>query len=54
MYLFIASGFEILFAFGLKCTEGFTRLVPSALTAAVAFAVYQGKDPSNDHATTES
>jgi quaternary ammonium compound-resistance protein SugE len=32
-YLLIASGSEIRFALGLKYTEGFTRLVPSALAA---------------------
>jgi quaternary ammonium compound-resistance protein SugE len=37
-YLLIASGFEILFALGLKYTEGFTRLVPSALTVAAGAA----------------
>ncbi|MGH9941315.1 MAG: quaternary ammonium compound efflux SMR transporter SugE [Pyrinomonadaceae bacterium] len=37
-YLFIASVFEIIFAVGMKYTEGFTRLVPSVLTAAAATA----------------
>jgi quaternary ammonium compound-resistance protein SugE len=36
--LLIASGFEILFALGLKYTEGFTRLVPGALTVAAGTA----------------
>jgi quaternary ammonium compound-resistance protein SugE len=33
-YLFIAGGLEIVWAIGLKYTEGFTRLVPSAITIA--------------------
>ena len=33
IYLFIAGLFEIGWAIGLKYTEGFTRLVPSVLTA---------------------
>lgn len=33
VYLFIAGLFEIGWAIGLKYTDGFTRLVPSALTA---------------------
>ncbi|MDQ3755047.1 MAG: quaternary ammonium compound efflux SMR transporter SugE [Acidobacteriota bacterium] len=37
-YLFIASVFEIIFAVGMKYTAGFTRLVPSVLTAAAATA----------------
>lgn len=32
IYLLTASMFEIMFALGLKYTEGFTRLVPSVLT----------------------
>jgi len=39
-YLFIASGFEILFALGLKYTEGFTRLVPSVLTVGAGVASF--------------
>jgi quaternary ammonium compound-resistance protein SugE len=31
-YVLMASGFEMLFALGLKYTEGFTRLGWSALT----------------------
>jgi quaternary ammonium compound-resistance protein SugE len=38
--LFIASVFEILFALGLKYTEGFTRLVPSVLTVAAGVASF--------------
>ena len=33
-YLFIAGLLEIVWAIGLKYTEGFTRLVPSAITIA--------------------
>jgi hypothetical protein len=33
-YLLIASCFEIVFALGLKYTDGFTRLRPSVLTVA--------------------
>lgn len=33
VYLFIAGLFEIGWAIGLKYTEGFTRIVPSTLTA---------------------
>ncbi|HET9042795.1 MAG TPA: quaternary ammonium compound efflux SMR transporter SugE [Burkholderiales bacterium] len=33
-YLFIAGVLEIVWAIGLKYTEGFTRLVPSAITIA--------------------
>jgi quaternary ammonium compound-resistance protein SugE len=39
-YLFIASGSEILFALGLKYTQGFTRLVPSVLTVAAGVASF--------------
>lgn len=38
IYLFIASIFEIMFALGLKYTEGFSRLVPSLLTVATGTA----------------
>ncbi len=34
IYLFAAGLFEIAWAIGLKYTQGFTRLVPSALTIA--------------------
>ena len=34
VYLFVAGLFEIGWAIGLKYTEGFTRLVPTLLTAA--------------------
>lgn len=34
LYLFIAGLFEIGWAIGLKYTQGFTRLVPTALTLA--------------------
>ena len=37
-YLLIASIFEIMFALGLKYTEGFTRLVPSVLTIVAGVA----------------
>lgn len=37
-YLLIASGLEIIFAVGMKYTDGFTRLVPSVLTALAATA----------------
>ena len=33
LYLFVAGLFEVGWAIGLKYTEGFTRLVPSVLTA---------------------
>lgn len=36
IYLFTASVFEIIFAVGLKYTEGFTRLVPSVVTVTAA------------------
>ncbi|MDQ3064164.1 MAG: multidrug efflux SMR transporter [Acidobacteriota bacterium] len=36
IYLFIAGILEIVFAVGMKYTEGFTRLVPSVLTIATA------------------
>jgi quaternary ammonium compound-resistance protein SugE len=34
LYLFVAGLFEIAWAIGLKYTDGFTRLIPSALTVA--------------------
>jgi len=34
LYLFVAGLFEIGWAIGLKYTEGFSRLIPSLLTAA--------------------
>jgi len=34
IYLFAAGLFEIGWAVGMKCTHGFTRLVPSVLTVA--------------------
>ena len=34
VYLFVAGLFEVGWAIGLKYTEGFTRLVPTILTAA--------------------
>lgn len=37
-FLFIASIFEIMFALGLKYTEGFSRLAPSVVTVAAAGA----------------
>lgn len=39
-YLFIASGFDIMFALGLKYTSGFTRLMPSVLTVVVGAASF--------------
>lgn len=39
-YLLIASCFEIVFALGLKYTEGFTRLVPSVLTVVAGVASF--------------
>ena len=39
-YLLIASGFEILFALGLKYTNGFTRLGRSVLTVAARVASF--------------
>jgi len=38
VYLFIAGLFEIAWAIGLKYSDGFTRLVPSILTAAAMTA----------------
>ena len=40
VYLFIAGLLEIGWAVGLKYTEGWTRLVPSALTAATMIASF--------------
>lgn len=37
-YLFIAGILEIVFAVGMKYTDGFTRLVPSVLTILTAVA----------------
>ncbi len=37
-YLLIASCFEIVFALGLKSTQGFTRLVPSLVTVVAGVA----------------
>lgn len=37
-YLLIASCFEIVFALGLKYTQGFTRLVPSMVTVVAGVA----------------
>lgn len=39
-YLLIAGVFEIVFAVGLKYTEGFTRLVPSVITVAAGIASF--------------
>jgi quaternary ammonium compound-resistance protein SugE len=39
-YILIASGFEILFALGLKYTDGFTRLGPSLLTVVAGVASF--------------
>jgi quaternary ammonium compound-resistance protein SugE len=39
-YLLIASCFEIVFALGLKYTDGFTRLGPSVLTVATGVASF--------------
>ena len=38
IYLFIAGILEIVFAVGMKYTDGFTRLAPSILTIATAVA----------------
>ena len=38
VYLFIAALLEIVWAIGLKYTEGFTKLVPSLVTAAAMIA----------------
>jgi quaternary ammonium compound-resistance protein SugE len=40
IYLLIAGGFEILFALGLKYSEGFTRPVPSVFTAVAGIASF--------------
>ncbi len=40
VYLLIAGVFEIGWAIGLKYTEGFTKLVPSALTVAAMIASF--------------
>jgi quaternary ammonium compound-resistance protein SugE len=39
-YVLIASGFEILFALGLKYTAGFTRRGPSLLTVVAGVASF--------------
>ena len=40
IYLLTAGAFEIMFALGLKYTHGFTRLVPSVLTAVAGVASF--------------
>jgi len=40
LYLFIAALFEIVWAIGLKYTDGFRRLVPSAITLAAMYASF--------------
>ena len=41
LYLFIAAGFEMVWAVGLKYTDGFTRALPSAITlTGLAFSMY--------------
>jgi quaternary ammonium compound-resistance protein SugE len=40
VFLLIAGIFEIIFALGLKYTEGFSRLVPSVLTVAAGVASF--------------
>jgi quaternary ammonium compound-resistance protein SugE len=40
VYLFIAGAFEILFTIALKYSNGFSRLVPSIITAALIFLSY--------------
>jgi quaternary ammonium compound-resistance protein SugE len=40
IYLSIAGAFEIAWAIGLKYTEGWTRLVPSLITAALMIASF--------------
>ncbi|MBP1777495.1 MAG: molecular chaperone [candidate division NC10 bacterium] len=39
-YLLVASCFEIVFALGLKYTQGFTRLVPSTVTVVAGVASF--------------
>ena len=38
VYLIVAGGLEVIWAIGLKYTEGFTRPVPSAITATALVA----------------
>lgn len=40
LWLFIAGLFEVAWAVGLKYTEGWTRLVPSLITAALMIASF--------------
>ncbi len=40
LWLFIAGLFEVAWAIGLKYTEGWTRLVPSLITAALMIASF--------------
>ncbi len=40
VYLLTAAVFEIVWAIGLKYTEGFKRLVPSAITLAAMYASF--------------
>ena len=40
VYLLLAGVFEILFTIGLKYSEGFSRLVPSAITIVFIFSSY--------------
>ena len=40
VYLFIAALFEIVWAIGLKYTDGFRRLVPSVITLAAMYASF--------------
>ena len=40
IYLFVAGFFEIFWAVGLKFSQGFTKILPSALTVAGMFASF--------------
>ena len=40
LYLFIAAIFEVVWAIGLKYTEGFRRVVPSVITIAAMYASF--------------
>lgn len=40
LYLTIAALFEVVWAIGLKYTQGFTRLVPSAITLVAMYASF--------------
>ena len=40
IFLLVASLFEVVWAFSLKSTDGFTRLVPSLITVAAMFTSF--------------